>query len=187
VEDKGAATSEIARAVGQTTQETGTLSSSLARLLQAANETTASLEHGRDIADGLVRSGRGAQAARSTTSSRASPRRKERPRAHASEFELPLCAARACAARALSLNEAFRVAMVVGDRAFLEGHEFLIVERIFALAADHKDGWPLKSLSVTRPGDDSWLLSIAACSISRSGVNQKPCKSARHISASARL
>src|SRR6476469_7695729 len=34
-------------------------------------------------------------------------------------------------------DETGRVAMVVGDVAFFESHEFLIVERIRAFAADH--------------------------------------------------
>src|SRR5581483_738465 len=36
-------------------------------------------------------------------------------------------------------DEAGRVAVVVGDRAFLEGDKVLIVERILALAPDHGD------------------------------------------------
>jgi methyl-accepting chemotaxis protein len=42
VEEQGAATSEIARAVGQTTSETQSLTQSLTRLLTSANETNAS-------------------------------------------------------------------------------------------------------------------------------------------------
>ena len=39
----------------------------------------------------------------------------------------------------VELDEAGRVAVVVGDGAFLEGYEVLVVKRVRALAADHRD------------------------------------------------
>src|ERR1043166_9921886 len=41
-------------------------------------------------------------------------------------------------AERVEADEAFRVVLVVGDRTLLEGDEVLVVERIFALAADHR-------------------------------------------------
>jgi hypothetical protein len=63
--------------------------------------------------------------------------------------------------------------VVVGDLALLEGDQILIIEGIGALAADDGD-IALVELEADRPVTNSWLLSIRACSISRSGENQKP-------------
>jgi hypothetical protein len=51
---------------------------------------------------------------------------------------LPALAERAQAQR-IELDEAGGVAVVVGNRAFLEGDEVLVVQRKFALAPDHDD------------------------------------------------
>src|SRR4051812_18193802 len=65
------------------------------------------------------------------------PRRFGRDRALQSELLLAL-AERAQPQR-VELDEARGVAVVVGDGAFLESDQILIVQRIFALAADHDD------------------------------------------------
>src|SRR5215831_9618116 len=39
----------------------------------------------------------------------------------------------------IELDEALRVAVIVGDSTFFERHQVLIVERIFALPPDHGD------------------------------------------------
>src|SRR6266566_937783 len=48
---------------------------------------------------------------------------------------LPQCAQ----PQRVEADEARRVAVVVGDGAFLERHQVLVIERIRALAADHRD------------------------------------------------
>src|SRR3954465_12212766 len=57
----------------------------------------------------------------------------------ASELELAFPLPQGAQAQRIELDKALRIAMVVSDRPFLEGHEFLVVERIFALATDHRD------------------------------------------------
>jgi methyl-accepting chemotaxis protein len=53
VEEQGAATSEIARVVGQTTRETDSLTQSLARLEQSASDTNSSSVRVVSSASGL--------------------------------------------------------------------------------------------------------------------------------------
>src|SRR6185437_6677846 len=53
--------------------------------------------------------------------------------------EFALALAEGAQAQRVELDEARRIAMIVGDRAFLEGDEILIVQRISAFAADHDD------------------------------------------------
>src|SRR5579863_4664 len=53
--------------------------------------------------------------------------------------EFPLALAEGAQAQRVELDEARGIAMIVGDRAFLEGDEILIVQRISAFAADHDD------------------------------------------------
>src|ERR1700754_3283673 len=51
--------------------------------------------------------------------------------------QLPLALAERAQPQCVKLDEARGVAVIVGDCAFLEGDEILIVERVLALAADH--------------------------------------------------
>src|SRR6266850_1288214 len=77
----------------------------------------------------------------STYGSRRSPgRRKEKPRRSVSlQPQLLLALAERAQPQGVELDEARGVTMIVGDRAFLEGDEILIVQRILALAPDHDD------------------------------------------------
>src|SRR5919106_236281 len=52
----------------------------------------------------------------------------------------------------VELDETSRVAVIIGDRAFLEGDELLVVERIAALTPDH-DGTALVELERHTPRD----------------------------------
>src|SRR6266851_10005888 len=56
-----------------------------------------------------------------------------------SQPQLLLALAERAQPQGVELDEARGVAMIVGDRAFLEGDEVLIVQRVLALASDHDD------------------------------------------------
>src|ERR1700733_6669397 len=68
------------------------------------------------------------------------------------QFQLPLPLPERPQPQRVEADEAFGVALVVGDLAVLEGDEVLIVERIFALAADHA-GIALVELQPHAAGD----------------------------------
>src|SRR3954469_9836495 len=55
------------------------------------------------------------------------------------QTQLLLALAKRAQPQRIETDEACGIAMVVGDRAFFEGDEILIVERIGALAADHRN------------------------------------------------
>ena len=74
----------------------------------------------------------------------------------------------------VELDEARRVALVVGAGVVLEGHDLLRIERVGRLAADDDGRRPCRASAGRCRSTFSWLWSIAACSISRSGENQKP-------------
>jgi hypothetical protein len=76
-------------------------------------------------------------------------------------------------AQGVQLDEAGGVLLVIGDGAVLEGDQFLIVQAVLALAADD-GGVALVELDPDRARDLFLGMSMAACSISRSGENQKP-------------
>ena len=75
-------------------------------------------------------------------------------------------------AERIEFDEAFGVALVV-DGVLLEGDVGEAVEALGRFSADHPRR-ALVELNLTTPPTFSWLLSISACSISRSGENQKP-------------
>ena len=115
-------------------------------------------------------------AKRFTASSRASPARwregdrEQRTRYFplTSSFPLP---ERAQAQR-VEADEALGVLLVVGALVVLERDQ--VVDRATWRSAAGHDHVALVELSRTLPSTCSWLLSISACSISRSGANQKP-------------
>src|ERR1051326_1034783 len=55
------------------------------------------------------------------------------------ELQLALSLAERAQPQSVEFDETFGVVLVVGDRAFLEGHQLLVVERIFALTPDNRD------------------------------------------------
>src|SRR6476469_9211386 len=69
------------------------------------------------------------------------------------KFELSLALTQRPQAQRIELDEARRVAMVVGDCTLLEGDEIPVVERVSALAPDHR-GRALVELEPHPPGDE---------------------------------
>src|SRR5260221_1381612 len=55
------------------------------------------------------------------------------------QSQLLLALAERAQPQGVELDEAGGVAVIVGDRAFLEGDEVLIVQRVLALASNHDD------------------------------------------------
>ena len=93
-----------------------------------------------------------------------------RIRDFASLFAIPLGGE--AQAQCVEPDEAFGVALVV-DRVLLEGDVAEAVEALGRTPADDPNR-AFVELEPTVPSTFSWLLSISACSISRSGENQKP-------------
>src|SRR5262245_52480589 len=55
------------------------------------------------------------------------------------QLEFPFALSERAQPQRIEADEAGGVALIVSCRAFFEGHQVLIVERIFALAPDHTD------------------------------------------------
>src|SRR6202012_294972 len=68
------------------------------------------------------------------------------------ELQLPLPLTECAQPQRIELDEARRVALIVGHRAFLEGHEILVVERIGTFAADDA-GIAFVEFELDRAGD----------------------------------
>ena len=89
-------------------------------------------------------------------------------------------------AQRVELDEARRVVLVVGDGAFLEGDEVLVVERIRAVAADRRGRRPCRASAARGPRRTPGSCRSAPAAARARARTRSRCRSARRISASAR-